>query len=125
MKMPQRLRKVRKHRGSRSHGWGVRKHKGKGSHGGFGKAGGRKHKWTRTIKYEPGRYGKRGFKPPISFVTTTINVGELDELANKILRNGRAEKKDGSLVLNLDEIGVDKLLGSGRVKKPFLVIVKF
>ena len=124
MKMPQRLRKVRKHRGSRSHGWGVRKHKGKGSHGGHGKAGGHKHKWTRTVKYESNRYGKHGFKPPQNLQDTTINIGELDELADQLLKVGRAEKKGKLVTIDLDEIGIDKLLGSGMVKKQLSIKVK-
>lgn len=122
--MPQRLRKVRKLRGSRSHGWGVRQHKGKGGHGGHGKAGGRKHKWTRTIKYEPDRYGKHGFHRPMSEETTTINVGELDELADKLLEEGHAVKKDDGLIVDLNEFKIDKLLGSGRVKNRLTVKVR-
>jgi len=124
MKMPQRHRKVRKLRGSRSHGWGIRQHKGKGSHGGHGRAGGHKHKWTRTIKYEPNRYGKHGFKCPMSRETSTINVGELDELADKLLTDGHAVKKDEFLVIDLDKLGIDKLLGSGSIKKRLIVNVK-
>jgi len=124
--MPHRLRKVRKHRGSRSHGWGVRQHKGKGSHGGHGKAGGRKHKWTYTIKYEPNRYGKHGFyRPIIGKTTTIINVGELDELANTLLADGHVLNKDEGLIINLNELGIYKLLGSGRVKRQLTLLVKY
>ncbi len=115
---------MRKHRASRSHGWGVRQHKGKGSHGGHGRAGGHKHKWTYTIKYEPDRYGKHGFKCPTSVETSTINVGDLDELADKLLTDGHAVKKDEILVIDLDELGIDKLLGSGRIQRPLTVNVK-
>ena len=123
--MPQRFRKVRKHRASRSHGWGVRQHKGKGSHGGHGRAGGHKHKWTYTIKYEPDRYGKHGFKCPTSVETSTINVGDLDELADKLLMDGHAVKTDEVFIIDLDELGIDKLLGSGRIQRPLIVNVKF
>lgn len=122
--MPQRIRKVRKLRGSRSHGWGVRRHKGKGGQGGHGKAGGHKHKWTHTIKYEPKRYGKHGFYRPIIGKTTTINVGELDELANTLLADGHVLKKDEELIINLNELGIYKLLGSGRMKRQLTLLVK-
>jgi large subunit ribosomal protein L15 len=116
MKMPQRLRKVRKLRGSRSHGWGVRQHKGKGSHGGFGRAQGHKGKWTYTVKYEPNRYGKHGFKSHTNVEINTINVGELDEITNKLLAGGNAVKEDKLYVIDLTKLGIGKLLGSGSVK---------
>jgi large subunit ribosomal protein L15 len=124
MKMPQRLRKVRKLRGSRSHGWGVRQHKGKGSHGGFGRAQGHKGKWTYTVKYEPNRYGKHGFKSHTNVETITINVGELDEITNRLLAEGNAVKEDKLYVINLAKLGIGKLLGSGCVKHPLKIKVK-
>lgn len=124
MKMPQRFRKVRKLRGSRSHGWGVRQHKGKGSHGGFGRAQGHKGKWTYTVKYEPTRYGKHGFKSHTNIETITINVGELDELTNRLSADGHTVKEDNLSVIDLQKLGIAKLLGSGTVKTPLKVKVK-
>ena len=122
--MPHRFRKVRKLRGSRSHGWGVRQHKGKGSHGGFGKSGGHKGKWTYTVKYEPHRYGKHGFKSHTNVETITINVGELDELTNRLLADGQVVKEDNLSVIDLEKLGIDKLLGSGTVKHPLKIKVQ-
>lgn len=122
--MPQRFRKVRKLRGSRSHGWGVRQHKGKGSHGGFGRAQGHKGKWTYTVKYEPNRYGKHGFKSHTNVETITINVGELDELTNRLLAEGNTVKEDKLYVIDLAKLGIGKLLGSGSVKHQLKVKVK-
>ena len=51
--MPHKLRKIRKQRATRYHGWGqVGQHRKSGGRGGKGKAGGRKHFWIRTVKYE-------------------------------------------------------------------------
>ena len=122
--MPQRLRKVRKLRGSRSHGWGVRQHKGKGSHGGFGKSGGHKGKWTHSVKYDPNRYGKHGFNSHKTIEPTTINVGELDALTNRLLTEGSLVKEDQFYVIDLNKRGIDKLLGSGSVKHKLKVKVK-
>lgn len=122
--MPQRFRKVRKLRGSRSHGWGVRQHKGKGSHGGFGRSQGHKGKWTYTVKYEPDRYGKHGFKSHTNVEIITINVGELDELTNRLLAEGNAVKEDKLCVIDLAKLGIGKLLGSGSVKHQLKVKVK-
>ena len=122
--MPTRFRKVRKHRGSRSHGWGQSAgHRGAGSRGGHGKAGGRKHGWTYTIVHEPNRYRKHGFYHK-SMSVTSMNVGELDQIANALLSKGQATKNDEGILIDLEPLGVDKLLGSGKVKKQFIVRVK-
>ena len=50
MIMATRLRKTRKHRGSRSHGWGqVKGHRSSGAKGGVGESGRMKHEWTYTV----------------------------------------------------------------------------
>ena len=78
--MPTRKKKSRKQRGSRYCGWGqVGQHRKSGMRGGVGKAGGRKHKWLHTIKYDPDRYTHKGFTTPSSLnYVKTINVGEID-----------------------------------------------
>ena len=122
--MPTRLRKVRKHRGSRSHGWGQSAgHRGAGSRGGHGKAGGRKHHWTYTIKYEPNRFGKHGFNH-LNEKISTINVGDLDQSVDLLLANGQAKKKEEGIFVDLDALGVNKLLGSGSVNQPFIIKVE-
>jgi len=122
--MPTRLRKIRKLRGSRSHGWGQSAgHRGAGSHGGFGKTGGHKHKWTYTLSHEPDRFGKHGFhRESIRF--TTMNVGELSQLADEFLSSGQATKKDEGIFIDLEALGVGKLLGSGKVDKQLIIKVK-
>ena len=119
--MPHKLRKIRKHRGSRTHGYGqVGQHRGTGKKGGHGKAGRSKHKWTYIVKYEPDYFGKKGFTPRgLSRKTNVINVGELGELAKKV----SAKKRKGKLLLDLKKLGYDKLLGMGRITKPILVKV--
>ncbi|MCD6511973.1 MAG: uL15 family ribosomal protein [Thaumarchaeota archaeon] len=112
--MPTRFRKVRKKRGSRTHGWGqVGQHRKSGSRGGRGKAGMAKHKWTYTIKYEPDHFGKDKL-PKKSFIKKWVNVGQLDSIAERL----------GKEVLDLNSLGYEKLLGAGEVKKPYTVIVR-
>lgn len=90
--------------------------------GGKGRAGGRKHFWIRTVKYEPDRYKKTGFKPPSSLEpkARTINVGELEELAFKTL--GVERLKDETEV-DLAAMGYDKLLGRGNINESLKVKV--
>jgi large subunit ribosomal protein L15 len=120
--LPHKLRKVRKKRGSRTHGYGqVGQHR-KGTKG---KAGLHKHRWTYVIKYEPDYFEKRGFtsQKAISRKTNVINVGELDELAHKLAAEKKLERKQKKTFLDLDKLGYDKLLGTGKITKPMLVKV--
>ncbi len=120
--MPHKLRKVRKKRGSRTHGYGqVGQHR-KGTKG---KAGLHKHRWTYVIKYEPHYFEKKGFtsQKAISRKTNVINVGELDELAHKLAAEKKLERKQKKIFLDLDKLGYDKLLGMGKITEPMLVKV--
>jgi large subunit ribosomal protein L15 len=120
--LPHKLRKVRKKRGSRTHGYGqVGQHR-KGTKG---KAGLHKHRWTYVIKYEPDYFEKKGFtsQKAISRKTNAINVGELDELADKLATEKKLERKQKKIFLDLDKLGYDKLLGMGKITEPMLVKV--
>ena len=60
--MVSRLRKIRRQRGSRSHGWG--QVKGHRSHpSGRGNACLMKYKWSWNIKYDPAHFGKPHHNP--------------------------------------------------------------
>lgn len=115
--MPTRLRKVRRLRGSRTHGYGqIGQHRHSGKQGGHGAAGLHKHKWSWMIVNEPDHYGRDAFKPPGSHkVSKWMNVGELEGLAT-----GASE---GPVSVDLSSLGVEKLLGSGAVKRAFNVKV--
>jgi len=123
--MPHKKRKVRKKRGSRTHGYGqVGQHRGGGQRGGHGKVGFHKHKWTYTIKYEPERFGKHGFKPPTRREVSAINVGELDEQIDSLLDNKQAEKTKEGIKVHLNRLGYNKLLGKGQVTHMLIVQVQ-
>ncbi|UCC33611.1 MAG: uL15 family ribosomal protein, partial [Candidatus Bathyarchaeota archaeon] len=113
--MPHKKRKIRKKRGSRTHGYGIiGQHRGGGQRGGRGKAGGKKHKWTHTVKYAPNRFGKHGFKPPRRSESKAINIGELDEQVNELIISEKAKKSKGGVKVDLNALGYDKLLGRGQ-----------
>ena len=123
--MPHKKRKTRKKRGSRTHGYGrVGQHRqGGGQKGGHGKTGHSKHKWSYTVKYEPGYFGKHGFKPPRRREVETINVGQLDEKVRQLLDQGKAVKEEDGVHVDLSQMGYDKLLGSGQVTHPLVIKV--
>ncbi|MFW5912494.1 MAG: uL15m family ribosomal protein [Candidatus Hadarchaeota archaeon] len=117
-------RKSRSKRGSRTHGGGsARNRRHSGHRGGKGRAGSHKHKWRQISTKEPHHFGKYGFKrpPQMQKDVNTINVGELDEYADELLNGGLAEKEDGEIVLDASELGVDKVLGGGKVTRPLRI----
>ncbi len=124
--MPTKDRKVRKYRGSRTHGWGqVGQHRARGGRGGTGKAGLDKHKWSYVIKHDPTYWEKKGFvsTKALGKKVSIINVGKLDDLADKLESEKKLERKEKKIFLDLESLGYDKLLGTGEIAKPMLVKV--
>lgn len=122
--MPHKERKVRKMRGSRTHGYGrVGQHRGKGQKGGSGEAGRHKHKWSYVLRYEPDHFKKDSFKPPKKTQVNAINIGELDEQVSRFLSENKATEKDDCIHIDLSQLGYSKLLGRGRTTHPFAVKV--
>jgi large subunit ribosomal protein L15 len=122
--LPHKDRKVRKYRGSRTHGYGqIGQHRSRGGRGGTGKAGLDKHKWTYVVKHDPDYWLKKGFVSPRSLgkKVKVINVGKLDDLVDRLDSEKKLEKKEKKIVLDLESLGYDKLLGTGAVSKPLLV----
>ncbi|MEM0030229.1 MAG: uL15 family ribosomal protein [Candidatus Nitrosocaldus sp.] len=120
--MATRLRKVRRLRGSRTHGWGqIGQHRDTGKKG-YRKVGLHKHKWTQAVLMEGKYFGKHGFHNPThKIVKHWVNVGNLDDL---FLKYGKVVEENGKKVIDLNSLGYDKLLGSGRVRGVYSVIVK-
>lgn len=122
--MATRLRKVRRLRGSRTHGWGqIGQHRDTGKKG-YRRVGLHKHKWTQAVLMEGKYFGKHGFHNPTSrSIERWVNVGSLDDL---FLKYGKVDGGDnnGKKVIDLNSLGYDKLLGSGNVKGAYSVIVK-
>ena len=127
--MIHRRKKVRKQRGSRTHGYGrIAQHRKSGQKGGVGKAGYGKHLWSYVVTREPDYFGKHGFKRPqgIVKVPKIINVGELDDLAIYLLRNNLLAKDEKGLhLLDLKALGFDKLLGNGKLHAKLHVVIDY
>jgi large subunit ribosomal protein L15 len=122
--LPHNKRKVRKQRGSRTHGYGqIGQHRGGGGRGGHGKAGYDKHKWTQVLRYDPTYWEKTGFTPAKTTKTNIINVGDLADLADKLESEEKLKKKEKKIFLDLENLGYDKLLGTGKITQPILVKV--
>lgn len=122
---PHKLRKTRKKRGSRLHGWGqVGQHRKSGTKGSR-KVGRHKHLWTYVVKHEPKYFGKRGFTSLKSLKRgiNTINVGELSEFLDKLSTEKQLQKRGGKAFLDLEKLGYHKLLGTGKIAQAVTVKV--
>jgi len=66
------------------------------------------------IKYMPNHWGMHGFNrhPTLRTVYVTVNVSQLEDMAK------------GSDTIDLTALGIDKLLGSGRINSALKVIVQ-
>ena len=122
--MSQGNRKIIKKRGSRSCGYGnAQKHRGAGSRGGRGMAGSNKHKWSRISKFNPGYFGRSGFKRPNPKETKAINIGYINQNMENWVKKGVAKSEKKKYLVNLTDIGYDKLLGAGKVTYPIKITV--
>ena len=115
--------KTKKFRGKRTFGGGTHKNRrGGGSRGGRGNAGTCKHHFVRSMQRGLS-FGKHGFKRPLCMVKdkVIVNVGEIDEAIEQLVSEGIAEKKGETYHVNLENIGIDKVLGSGKVTNPLFI----
>jgi large subunit ribosomal protein L15 len=82
--------------------------------------------WPSTLKYMPERFGKHGFvRPPeISPEICTINVGELDERLDELVQRGIAKQEENKFVIDVSKLGIDKVLGGGRITHPLEIMAK-
>jgi len=78
-----------------------------------------------VIKHDPTYWEKKGFVSTrtLGRKVSVINVGKLDDLADKLESEKKLERKDKKIFLDLESLGYDKLLGTGEIIKPMLVKV--
>jgi len=108
------------------HVTGTRSKRGAGNRGGRGRAGvGKRASHRKNMFMFSGKYiGKHGFKSVKQrkfFHLRAINVDQLDKIAESLVRNKLAEKKEGAIEINLEKIGYGKLIGKGFVKNKLII----
>ena len=120
--MPSRTERFR---GKRTHGRGKKAGRGAGKRGGRGNAGLHKHKFITTLKYFPDHFGRHGFKRPPSLgkADITINISDIVEHSENLIVKGIAIKKGDTIELDLTAMGIDKLLGTGKVSSKYEIKV--
>ena len=118
-------KKKKQRRGERSYHGSHKKWRGGGSRGGRGQAGLHKYKWSYTTKYDPNHFGKPGIKPPNPKEIRAINLKDLDQMVGKLLKQKLIEQEGDKIKIDLEKIGYDKLLGSGKVTKAMIIEAKY
>jgi large subunit ribosomal protein L15 len=108
-----------KYRGSRTCGGGTHKNRrGAGNRGGRGRAGINAHHFVKWYKEMGGPvFGKDGFSNSSTFTVSVMDIGIIDQIIPSLLAQGIAKNDGDAIVINIAELGVDKVLGSGKVTK--------
>jgi len=114
----------RKRRGYRVHGYGrTGQHRGSGQKGGFGNAGRKpgKHKYSWVLRYDPDYFGKHGFRRPTKKEFKEISLLEISQYAEKWLKEGMANYKEGYIEIDLNKLGYNKVVAGGELKGKFII----
>lgn len=119
-------KKNRRQRAKTTHGWGsMKKHRGKGNKGGSGNAGtGKRGDAKKPTIWKEKYFGKFGFKK--KGMKKKINALNLDDLEQNIqlwLEKKKITQEGESFKIDLNNLGYNKLLGRGLVKRKTEVIV--
>ena len=119
--MPTRLRKTRKYRGCRHCGWGqIGQHRASGHKGGLGQSGLHKHHFIRMLLTDPKHFGHDSTHPPHpNLVRKWASIRDLDDIFAKF-----GKQEGGKKLIDLTELGYDKLLGGGQTKNAYVVKVE-
>jgi len=108
-----------KYRGSRTCGGGTHKNRrGAGNRGGRGRAGINAHHFVKWYLEMGGPiYGKDGFVNPTRETITTMDIGTIDQIVPSLLAQGVAKQDVEVITINAADIGIEKVLGTGRVSR--------
>ena len=122
-------KKFSRQRASHTHGWGSKKkHRGAGNRGGKGMAGtGKRGDSIKTLIWKDAKYfGKHGFKSKgITEDIKAVNIWNIEDRLDKLLKDKLISKEGAFYVVDLEKLGYNKLLGSGRVLNKFKIKVKY
>lgn len=122
--MIRKTRKIRKLRGSRSVGGGcTKKRRGAGHRGGRGNAGLNKHHKTWMVINDPKHFGKYGFTRPTKTIQQfkPINLSDIDNNIEKYLADEIAVKEDEQIVLDVTDLGYNKVLAKGSLSNAMVI----
>lgn len=121
-----RRKKSVRQRGSTTHGWGsMKKHRGAGNRGGRGMAGSGKRADQKKIsilqEYGNAYFGKIGFFKHNKKLVKSVNTSYLEAHLQKLLSKNLVKEENKKFIIDLKALGYNKLLGSGKVTKLFVI----
>lgn len=112
------VNKRSKYRGSRTCGGGTHKNRrGAGNRGGRGRAGHRDHRFSHFLLAGKVNNGKHGFVNKNPSGVDAVDIGDIDQMADSLVASGSAEMDGDAIVIDAGQIGIDKILGGGKVTK--------
>lgn len=110
------VNKRSKYRGSRTCGGGTHKNRrGAGNRGGRGRAGHRDHRFSHFLLYDEVHNGKDGFFNQTSRKDRILSVGQLCQMTDDLISAGIATREGETITIDVDRIGIDKILGNGKI----------
>jgi large subunit ribosomal protein L15 len=122
-------RKVKRHRGHNSHGWGAKKkHRGSGNRGGKGNAGSGKRGDSKkpTLWKNRVKLGKFGFKIKGQRKDIiVISIKALEQKMNQLIIEEKASLSKDLYTVDLGKIGYDKLVANGNATVKMHIIVDY
>ncbi|MCH8003466.1 MAG: uL15 family ribosomal protein [Nanoarchaeota archaeon] len=119
-------KKVSRYRGSMTHGWGAKKkHRGSGNRGGKGMAGsGKRSDSKKPSLWKYKYFGKYGFVSKNTRKINAININYLEDNIEKLPQDILTKEGD-FFSINLEKLGFNKLLSSGKVTNKYKIKVLF
>jgi large subunit ribosomal protein L15 len=121
-------KKVRKYRGSGTHGCGsMKKRRGAGNRGGRGNAGTGKRADTKKDSNPLNYFGKNGFVKKGQIVKiNAVNISYLIDNLDKLVKQNQIEFKNNEYVVDLKKLGYNKLLGySKKIDKKLVITTDY
>jgi large subunit ribosomal protein L15 len=125
--IPKRKKSVRM-RAKTTHGYGsMKKNRGYGNKGGKGHSGSGKRGDAKKPRYwaQKRRFGKHGFNAIQPKNVIVLNIYQLEQQHQKLLKQGLIKEEKGVYSVDLKNLGVDKLLSKGTPSKRWNIKVKF
>ncbi len=118
-------RRKKSTRQHKTHGWGANKHRNSGMRGGYGNAGtGKKSDNKKPSNWAEDYFGKHGFvkKGQIEEINA-INLKDLEDKIPRWLKEKTAKEEAGTITIDLEKAGYNKLLSSGKITKKMKITV--
>ncbi len=122
-------KKTSRAKGNTTQGFGsMKKNRGAGNRGGRGNAGSGKRGDQKAQIYRKNKkyFGKHGFKKKGNIESISpLNIIDLNQKADSLVSTKKMSVEGDVFVINLGDIGINKLLGKGTPDRKYKITVKY